>query len=70
MMVDIETKKPVMFSSPYGGCATYGNWSVPDEMWPEDYNGGWRTNPTRDRCFDVTGAETCKPFVQPSFVTV
>jgi hypothetical protein len=70
MMVDIETKKPVMFSSPYGGCATYGNWSVPDEMWPEDYNGGWKTNPTRDRCFDVTAAESCKPYVGSSFVTV
>jgi len=65
MMVDIETQKPVMFSSPYGGCATYGNWSVPDEMWPE-----WTENPTRDRCFDVTGAETCKPWTQPSVVTV
>jgi len=65
MMVDIETQLPVMFSSPFGGCATYGNWSVPDEMWPE-----WKENPSRDRCFDVTGAETCKPYVQPSFVTV
>jgi hypothetical protein len=65
MMVDIETQKPVMFSSPFGGCATYGNWSVPDEMWPE-----WKENPARERCFDVTGAEACKPYVQPSFVTV
>jgi hypothetical protein len=65
MMVDIETQKPVMFSSPFGGCATYGNWSVPDEMWPE-----WTENPARDRCFDVTGTDSCKPFVQPSLVTV
>jgi hypothetical protein len=70
MMVDIETKKPVMFSSPFGGCATYGNWSVPDEMWPDSYNGGWKTNPSRDKCFDVTQTESCKPYVQPSFVTV
>merc|ERR1712054_101283 len=63
LMVDVDTNKPVMFSSPFGGCATYGNWSVPDEMWPEEYNGGWKTNPTRDRCFDVTAAESCKPYV-------
>jgi hypothetical protein len=65
MMVDIETQLPVMFSSPFGGCATYGNWSVPDEMWPE-----WTENPSRDRCFDVTGTESCKPYVGSSFVTV
>ena len=65
LMVDIETQKPVMFFSPFGGCATYGNWSVPDEMWPE-----WTENPARERCFDVTGAETCKPFTQLSLVTV
>jgi len=66
LMVDIETNKPVMFSSPYGGCATYGNWSVPDEMWPE-----WKENPARERCFDVTSSDQCKPFVgQPSMVAV
>jgi hypothetical protein len=70
LMVDIETQLPVMFSSPFGGCATYGNWSTPDEMWPESYNEGWSTNPSRDRCFDVTAAESCKPFVQSSVVTV
>jgi hypothetical protein len=65
LMVDVETQLPVMFSSPFGGCATYGNWSVPDEMWPE-----WSENPARDRCFDVTGAESCKPFIAPTTLTV
>jgi hypothetical protein len=70
LMVDIETQKPVMFSSPFGGCATYGNWSVPDEMWPDSYNLGWKTNPEKERCSDVTAAEACKPYTQSSFVTV
>jgi hypothetical protein len=70
MMVDIETNLPVMFSSPYGGCATYGNWSTPDEMWPDSYNGGWRANPTRDRCSDVTSAPTCANYVPPKTFTV
>lgn len=62
MFVDIETKKPVMFSSPYGGCATYGNWSTPDALWPENVAGGWRTNPAKDRCFDVTSSDPCKNY--------
>jgi len=62
MFVDIETKLPVMFSSPYGGCATYGNWSMPDTFWPESLGGGWRANPSKDRCFDVTSAASCKPY--------
>lgn len=65
MFVNVETQKPVMFSSPYGGCATYGNWSTPDELWPESTNGGWRTNPPRDGCSDVTGNPTCTPYVKP-----
>lgn len=65
LFVDIETKKPVMFSSPYGGCATYGNWSTPDVLWPETVDQGWRTNPSRDRCFDVTSNQNCKPYVPP-----
>jgi len=60
MFVNIETKKPVMFSSPYGGCATYGNWSTPASLWPE-----WTENPSRDRCFDVTSNPNCAPYVQP-----
>merc|ERR1712083_875155 len=60
MFVDIDTKKPVMFSSPYGGCATYGNWSTPEELWSE-----WTENPSRDRCFDVTSNPNCVPYVQP-----
>jgi hypothetical protein len=70
LMVDVETNKPVMFSSPFGGCATYGNWSIPDEMWPESYNGGWKTNPARETCSDVTQAPTCKDFIPPKFLTV
>jgi len=66
MFVNIETKLPVMFSSPYGGCATYGNWSTPDKLWPESLGGGWRANPSRDRCFDVTSNPNCKPYVAPS----
>jgi len=63
MFVSIETRMPVMFSSPYGGCATYGNWTLqPKTMWPE-----WTENPPRKNCFDVTGkAPSCKPYVQPS----
>lgn len=58
LLVDIETKKPVMFSSPYGGCATYGNWSMPDEMWPE-----WTANPPKSHCFDVTSNANCHPYI-------
>jgi hypothetical protein len=62
MFVDIETKLPVMFSSPFGGCATYGNWSTPDKLWPESLGGGWRLNPAKERCFAVTGAPSCKNY--------
>jgi len=67
VFIDIETKKPVMFSSPFGGCATYGNWTTPDELWPE-----WRENPTRDRCFDVTQdpSHTCDAYTKPSSIVV
>jgi len=66
LFVDILTRKPVMFSSPYGGCATYGNWSkTPDELWPETVSQGWRTNPPRDQCFDVTSNPNCAPYVKP-----
>jgi len=65
MFVSVETQQPVMFSSPYGGCATYGNWSTPDELWPQSHGGGWRLNPARDRCFDVTQNANCIPYVAP-----
>jgi len=65
MFVDIATKKPVMFSSPYGGCATYGNWSTPQELWPE-----WVENPSRDRCYDVTSNSNCDPYVAPKELVV
>jgi len=66
MFVDIETKYPAMFSSPYGGCATYGNWTLkPDTMWPQ-----WRNNPPRNNCFDVTSNLNCKPFTQPSEIVI
>merc|ERR1719407_363601 len=44
----------------------YGNWSTPDKLWPESLGGGWRANPARDRCFDVTSNPNCKPYVKPS----
>jgi len=63
LWVDVDTKLPVMFSSPYGGIASYGNWSDPDEFWPEDFGKGWKNLPSRDVCFDPTGeSETCKQF--------
>lgn len=65
MFVDIKTKLPVMFSSPYGGCATYGNWTTPDLLWPE-----WRENPSRDRCYDVTQSPNCDPYVKPKEMVV
>jgi len=65
MFFDVETKKLVMFSSPYGGTASYGNWSTPDQLWPE-----WRELPSRDRCFDVTSDPTCKPYVKPTELMV
>jgi len=71
LFVSVETHKPVLFSSPFGGIASYGNWSDPDELWPADYNGGWRTMPTRESCFDPTGeSETCKSYVPPAFLNV
>jgi hypothetical protein len=67
LFVDVETNKPVLFSSPYGGVATYGNWSEPDELWPKDFNGGWTNLPARDSCFDPTmKAETCKDYIKPA----
>jgi hypothetical protein len=65
LFVDINTKNPVMFSSPYGGCATYGNWSTPDKLWPESIDLGWTANPPREKCFDVTSNPNCAPYVQP-----
>jgi len=64
LFVDVETKLPVLFSSPFGGIATYGNWSQPDELWPKDFNGGWRNLPARDECFDPTHqAAMCKDYI-------
>jgi len=65
MFFDIETKKLAMFSSPYGGCSTYGNWSTPDQLWPE-----WRENPPRGKCSNVASDPTCKPYVPPSEMIV
>jgi len=71
LFVDIETDLPVMFSSPYGGCATYGNWTLgPDALWPESVNGGWRRNPGRDICYDVTSSDACKPYTNPGLNTL
>jgi len=65
LFVGVESRLPVMFSSPYGGTATYGNWSIkvengtggPDDYWPE-----WRENPSF--CLNVVdgGQATCKAF--------
>merc|ERR1712232_921847 len=64
LFVSVETHKPVLFSSPFGGIATYGNWSDPDEAWPESLHGGFRQLPTRESCFDPTGeAATCKNYI-------
>jgi hypothetical protein len=65
LFVDIETRMPTMFSSPYGGVATYGNWSNPDEMWPD-----WRDLPDRNNCFDVTKADSCVEWTKPKFMSV
>jgi len=72
LWVDIETNLPALFSSPYGGIATYGNWSDPDENWPTDIGSGWRNLPTRDTCFDPTGevGSTCKDYIPPAIQTV
>jgi len=70
LFVDVETNKPVLFSSPYGGVATYGNWSEPDELWPKDFNGGWKNLPTRESCFDPTmKSETCKDYTRKPVTT-
>eukprot|EP01065_Artemidia_motanka_P037868 TRINITY_DN46771_c0_g1_i1.p1 TRINITY_DN46771_c0_g1~~TRINITY_DN46771_c0_g1_i1.p1 ORF type:complete len:562 (+),score=188.92 TRINITY_DN46771_c0_g1_i1:59-1687(+) len=59
LWVDVETYMPIMFSSPYGGTATYGNWTImPDAMWPE-----WRENPPA--CVDVKGDPNCAPWTPP-----
>lgn len=70
LFVDIETNRPSMFSSPYGGTATYGNWSTPDEVWPESVGGGWRDNPQASNCFDVTKADACAPWTKPKVMSV
>lgn len=71
LFVSVKTNLPVLFSSPYGGIASYGNWTDPDKLWPDDINGGWRQLPGRDNCFDPTHeAETCKPYTPPAFQTV
>eukprot|EP00662_Eupelagonemidae_sp_cell21_P047817 gene47817-6480_t len=49
LFVDTASRMPAMFSSPFGGCATYGNWTLnPDAMWPESVGGGWRANPGKE----------------------
>jgi len=71
LFVNVETNLPVLFSSPYGGIASYGNWSKPDDLWPTEINGGWRNLPSRDSCFDPTGkAPTCKEYIPPAIQTV
>jgi len=71
LFVDVATKLPALFSSPFGGIASYGNWSNPDELWPESYNGGWRTLPERQTCFDPTGvSETCKAYTPQTIMNV
>jgi len=65
LWVDVETKLPAMFSSPYGGVATYGNWTIydnatktggPDDLWPE-----WRKDPWF--CLNVKLSRDC-PILQ------
>merc|ERR1712080_435660 len=76
LFVGVDIQLPVMFSSPYGGMATYGNWSInengPDKMWPEEINGGWRDHPSF--CLNVLNESTCDPYGPPpglpSFMTV
>jgi hypothetical protein len=70
LWVDIETQLPAMFTSPYGGVATYGNWSDPDELWPASVGGGWRDLPAKDNCFDVTHDDHCAPYTRPHFSVV
>lgn len=65
LWVGVESNLPVMFSSPYGGVASYGNWSTPDETWPD-----WRGNPLPEHCFDVTKADACVPFTKPKSLHV
>jgi hypothetical protein len=59
LFTDIDTYMPAMFSSPFGGCATYGNWTIlPDALWP-----GWRVNPPV--CVDVKSNPDCGPWTAP-----
>jgi len=69
--VDVETKLPAMFTSPYGGSATYGNWTIydnatktggPDEMWPE-----WRKDPWF--CLNVMLSKDC-PWLEAGDVVI
>jgi len=65
LFVAVDFKLPVMFSSPYGGTATYGNWTIKDENGkggPDDFNPDWRENP--NFCLNVVdgGQDTCKAF--------
>jgi len=65
LWVGVDSKLPAMFSSPFGGVATYGNWTIydeekktggPDELWPE-----WRKNPFF--CLNVQHNKNC-PFLE------
>lgn len=62
LFVSVDTFLPAMFSSPYGGMSTYGNWSIPpDYLWPESVAGGWRKDPPH--CVNVADDKTCEPYV-------
>lgn len=75
-VAEAGTQKPVMFSSPYGGVAMYGNMSNdPSDVWPEEMGGGWNHIPGRDHCFDPTtasgpGFAVCKDYTPPATLTV
>lgn len=59
LFTNIESNMPAMFSSPFGGCATYGNWTIlPDALWPE-----WRVDPPH--CVDVKNSPDCAPWTPP-----
>jgi hypothetical protein len=64
MFVDVETYMPAIFSSAYGGTATFGNWTIlPEALWPE-----WKDLPPRENCVPVAGLEkgpTCTDYVRP-----
>lgn len=56
MFFDVETNLPVALTSPYGGCATYGNWTMTaDALWPD-----WRRNPSHS--INVADDDTCAPY--------